>query len=264
MGYSAFVDSVDVPGPPHLQETFKSPVVRLFAAFQVFLVSGIPTQLVVFAFLIGKGSPMGGDGSILTIDGTMSLQFFAMTSLLDTALIAILIRVFLTVTGEQTHDVFLGRLRSAGEILRGLALVPLLFIGVIAVMFVITTWLPWLHNVAKNPYESYMDTPLRAGIFIVIVMLAGGVREELQRAFIIHRFEQSLGGAWVGLTLYSLVFGLLHLPQGVDAALVVGAMGVLWGLIYIRRRSAVMNMVSHAGFDAAMVLQQLLVRTFVR
>jgi membrane protease YdiL (CAAX protease family) len=264
-GYSSSVDSVEVPGPPHLQDTLKSPIVRLFAAFQVILVSGIPTQMVVFIFLIGNGSAMGTDGSTLTVDpAKISLQFFAMTSLLDTALIAILIRVFLAVSGESSHDVFLGRRRVAGEIKRGLLLIPLLWVAVIAIMFVITTWLPWLHNVPKNPYESYMDTPLKAGIFIVVVILAGGVREELQRAFIIYRFEQSLGGAWLGLALYSIVFGLFHLQQGVDVALVVGGMGLLWGILYIRRRSAVTAIVSHAGFDVLQIVQQVLLKTFVR
>ena len=33
----------------------------------------------------------------------------------------------------------------------------------------------------------------------VIAVLAGGVREELQRAFLLRRFEQHLGGPIVGV-----------------------------------------------------------------
>jgi membrane protease YdiL (CAAX protease family) len=108
---------------------------------------------------------------------------------------------------------------------------------------------------------AYMDTPTKAAVFIVVVILAGGVREELQRAFILHRFDQRLGGAYVGLGLFSFVFGLFHLEQGFDAAIAVGLLGFVWGLIYIRRRSVVAPMVSHAGFDVAQVLQQLLLKT---
>lgn len=246
-----------------------------FAAVQVFLVCGIPTQLVVFLALIGTGSAMGTDGSTLTGDpAKISLEFFAMASLFDTALIAILIRVFLAMSGEPTHDVFLGgprqpagsnlgseRRRIARELGLGLALIPFLWLGVVAVMYAITTWLPWLHNVPKNPLEAYMDSPLKAGVFLIVVMLAGGVREELQRSFILHRFDQSLGGAWVGLATFSVAFGLFHLQQGIDVAIVVGLLGVVWGLLYIRRRSVVAPMVSHAGFDVAQVLQQLVTRT---
>ena len=41
--------------------------------------------------------------------------------------------------------------------------------------------------------------------FVLLVMIAGGVREELQRAFLLHRFEQRLGGGSIGLALTSIV-----------------------------------------------------------
>lgn len=219
-----------------------------FAAIQVVLVCGIPTQLFVSAVLIlGTNIPIL-DGNNATID------FFAMLSLLDTALVALLIRVFLALSGETSRDVFLGVRPSWREALRGLALVPVLLVVVSGLGLGLRYIAPWTHNVAVNPLESYMHSPIEAGIFIVVVILAGGVREELQRAFILHRFEQRLGGVRVGLALFTFVFFLPHLPQGLDAALSVAFLGLLWGAIYIRRRSAVMGIVSHAGFDAAQVL----------
>jgi membrane protease YdiL (CAAX protease family) len=203
---------------------------------------------------------MGSDGAPLTADPAgISLEFFAMLSLFDTALVAILIRVFLAMSGERSHDVFLGRRSVGREIIRGLALIPALWVLVIGLIYVMTTWLPGLHNVPSNPLEAYMDTPLNAAVFIIVVILAGGVREELQRGFILHRFDQRLGGVWAGLALFSVVFGLFHLQQGYDAAIAVGFLGVIWGVLYIRRRSIVAAMVSHAGFDVLQVLQQLLV-----
>ena len=52
---------------------------------------------------------------------------------------------------------------------------------------------PWLHNVEHNPLEELLRTPGDAAIFAVIVVIAGGVREEVQRAFILRRFERWLG-----------------------------------------------------------------------
>ncbi|MGE5837133.1 MAG: CPBP family intramembrane glutamic endopeptidase, partial [Acidobacteriota bacterium] len=95
----------------------------------------------------------------------------------------------------------------------------------------------------------------------VVVVLAGGVREELQRAFILHRFEQRLGGVRLGLVLFSVSFGLMHVNQGLDAALAVGLLGVIWGVLYVIRRSAIMAMTNHAGFNAAQVLQLVLSKT---
>src|SRR5262249_40193337 len=160
------------------------------------------------------GYPLTAEGAIATADtAKISFQYFALTGLLDTALIAILIRIFLFISGESSAALFLGPRRPLGEVLRGLALIPLLLIGVVAVTAAIARWLPTLHNVATNPLERYMDSPFKAGIFLIVVILAGGVREEIQRAFVLHRFEQSLGGAKVGLIVWSATFALLHLPQ---------------------------------------------------
>src|SRR3954471_9904697 len=116
---------------------------RFFAAIQVFLICGVPTQLLVFAALLGSGSPMTADGAALTADvSRISLEFFAMTSLLDTALIAILIRIFLALSGENSSDVFLGRRRTVGEIMRGVALIPVCLFVVVGFVNLIARLLP--------------------------------------------------------------------------------------------------------------------------
>jgi membrane protease YdiL (CAAX protease family) len=253
-------ETTTVPSPTEAATATRIPA--WWAATQTFLVCGIPTGFLVFAALILSGTPITTEGSGLEFDTSkISLEFFATSSLLDTALVAILIRIFLALSGENSRDVFLGRRKVWREAGWGIVLIPVLWVSVIALVYAIGRLVPGLHNVETNPLQHYMDTPLRAGVFILVVILAGGVREELQRGFILHRFDQSLGGARVGLVVFGIVFGLLHTPQGFDVAIAVGLMGVLWGLIYIRRGSVVAPMVSHAGFDAAQVLQQLLLKT---
>jgi membrane protease YdiL (CAAX protease family) len=144
---------------------------------------------------------------------------------------------------------------------RGLALVPVMFAGVQAIVLGLRAIAPSLHTVKVSPLEQYMRSPLDASIFLVVVVLGGGVREELQRAFILHRFDQALGGVRVGLVLFSAVFGLLHWDQGGDVAIAIGTLGLFWGLLYVKRRSAIMGMTNHAGFNALQVLQGVLVRT---
>jgi len=238
----------DLPLPPRL--TWRA------ALFQVVLVCGIPTQIMIFV-------PIALFTGVPILEGRqVSIELFALTSLLDTALIAILIRVFLGISGETSADVFLGRrppLREAGL---GLAVLPGVFIVVAGIALGVRTLAPWLHTVSENPLEAYMRTPLDAAIFGVVVILAGGVREELQRAFILHRFEQRLGGAWVGLAVFSAFFGALHVTEGADAAIAIGVLGLFWGVVYITRRSVILPLVNHAGFDVLQVLQVVLVRGF--
>src|SRR5262245_6567209 len=133
------------------------PLSRWFAAVQVFLVCGIPTGVIVFLGMYYLGSPMTADGSPLTMDPSkITLEFFAMSSLFDTALVAILIRIFLAMSGETSRDVFLGSRRVGVEAVLGLALVPVLLVAVVLLVYLMNRWMPGLHNVIKNPLEIYM------------------------------------------------------------------------------------------------------------
>jgi membrane protease YdiL (CAAX protease family) len=230
------------------------PLPRWFAIVQAIAVSGVPTGLIVAfgVILTTNMTPFEGNG--------LSLEFLSTVTLLDTALIALLIRVFLELSGEDSRGVFLGRRPVLGEIIRGVLLVPVMFAAVTGIVLGLRAVAPWLHTVKVSPLEQYMRSPLDASIFLVVVVLGGGVREELQRAFILHRFEQCLGGVKLGLIVFSLVFGLLHVDQGFDVSIAVGALGLFWGLLYVRRRSAVMGMTNHAGFNALQVLQGVLAR----
>ena len=120
---------------------------------------------------------------------------------------------------------------------------------------------PSLHTVEMNPLEGLLTSSRDRWLFALVVLVAGGVREEIQRAFLVHRFEVWLGGGTVGVIVTSVAFGAGHLLQGYDAAIVTGLLGALWGVIYLRRRSAVAPMVSHAGFDLLQIIQFVATRT---
>ena len=233
--------------------TTANPPHWLFALMQSIAVCGIPTQVIIAAGLIFVAGMAPMD------TGGLSLEFIATVSFLDTALVAVLIRVFLALSRENSRDVYLGRRPSLREVGRGLALVPVTFLVVVVLVSAVRAVAPWLHNVKVSPLEAFMRDPLDAAIFLVVVMLAGGVREELQRGFILHRFGQRLGGMWVGNLTFGLAFGLLHFDQGWDIALVIGLLGLAWGALFIKRGSVLMPMANHAGFNAAQVLQQVIV-----
>ena len=143
-------------------------------------------------------------------------------ALIDMVLVLLLIYVFLRAHREPLSWFVLGPRRPGRELLLGVALIPAAFFLVVAVLAVILAIKPSLHNVAVNPFERMLQTPRDAAIFAVVVMLAGGVREEVQRAFIVRRFDQYLGGAVVGIVVYSIIFGLGHIEQGYAAAIATG------------------------------------------
>jgi uncharacterized protein len=225
------------------------PVERLGAFAEVLLCSGLPTQLLIIGVLTGVGMHARLD------DGGWSPAFVITMSLLDTALVLGLVGFFLRAHGESIHGFLLGPRRAGREAALGLALVPVAFATVVLVLAVALAVRPELHNVPVNPFERLLQTPQDAAIFAVVVMVAGGVREEVQRGFIIHRFDRYLGGGVVGIVLFSTVFGLGHVEQGYAAAIATGVLGAVWGVVYLVRRSVVAPVVSHAGFNLAQLLK---------
>src|SRR5262249_2097311 len=130
--------------------------------------------------------------------------------------------------------------------------VPLVFVALViaaAVLLSVQHFAPSLHNVVHNPLQDLIRTRRDAVVFGFVVVIGGGVREEIQRAFILQRFERWLGGGALGVVVGSIVFGSGHLLQGVDAAIATGLLGAFWGGVYLRRRSVVAPMVSHSGFN---------------
>jgi membrane protease YdiL (CAAX protease family) len=225
------------------------PVERVGAFIEVLLCSGLPTQLVVFGALAGLG------WEHRTADGGWSPPFVIAMALTDMVLVIGLVYLFLRAHHEPLREFLLGRRRALREVALGLLLIPAAFVLVVLVLAAILTFKPELHNVTVNPFERMLQTPRDAAVFAFVVMLAGGVREEVQRAFIIRRFDQYLGGGLAGIVLYSGIFGLGHIDQGYAAAIATGVLGAAWGALYWWRGSVIAPMVSHAGFNLAQLLK---------
>jgi membrane protease YdiL (CAAX protease family) len=191
-------------------------------------------------------------------DGGLNPQFVFTLSLLDAVLVVGLVIVLLRAHHESVREILIGRVRVWREVLLGIWMVPAIFMVVVAVLVVIRLYVPALHNVPRNPFEDMLQNHIDAAIFAVVVMIAGGVREEVQRAFIVHRFEQYLGGGVAGVVIWSAIFGLGHWEQGRDAAIATALLGAIWGVLYLRRRSIIAPVISHAGFNLTQVLNHAL------
>jgi len=228
---------------------------RATAVLEILLCSSIPTQLVIGALLHLAG--------IASTDaaGHLSLTFVLTLSLADTALLIVMMVFFMHVHGETARATWFGTSRGRGlrEALVGLATVPLVFVGVGIILNAIRLFVPSLHNVENNPLEQLATTPGQAAAFSLVAIVAGGVREELQRAFMLRRFEQHLGGATLGVWVLSIAFGLGHMMQGWDAVVTTATLGAFWAWMYLQRRNSVAPIVSHAGFNSLEILRVALI-----
>ena len=226
---------------------------RAQAVFEVLLCSSVPTQLTIGAILNLAGWAATDPG------GQMSMRFVVTLSLVDTALLVSLMALLLRLHGESGAELWLGSRPATREALMGMATAPALFVAVGVFLNALRLVVPGLHNVTTNPLEAMAATPGQTATFTAVAIMAGGLREELQRAFLLRRFEQHLGGAAVGGVLISVAFGLGHWVQGWDAVIMTGSLGAFWAVFYLRRRSSVAPVVSHAAFNTLEILRVVVV-----
>jgi membrane protease YdiL (CAAX protease family) len=223
---------------------------RLIAVAEILLCSSVPTQILLQLLLVQAGV------APLTESGGFSLPFVVTMSLADTVLLILLMVILTRAHGQSVSELWLGHRPPVREALLGLALVPTVFMLVIVLLAATRLVAPVLHNVPTNPLEELArGGAANAAAFGLVAIFAGGVREELQRAFLLRRFEEHLGGPVVGVIVLSVAFGLGHAVQGWDAALTTGTLGAFWAVIYLRRRSSIAPLVSHAGFNSLEVLR---------
>ena len=222
---------------------------RLLALLEVLLCSSLPTQVLIANIL-------GTIGIAPRIGDQLSLTFVFALSLTDTVVLIALMVALSRAHGDSPWLLWRGRPPLAGEILVGLMLVPVAVFMVAFLIGIIRTFVPGLHNVVENPLEALATGGAGgAAMFAVVAIVAGGIREELQRAFLLRRFERHLGGETVGVIVLSTAFGLGHALQGWDAAIATGALGAFWAILYLRRRSSVAPIISHAGFNSIEVFR---------
>jgi membrane protease YdiL (CAAX protease family) len=222
---------------------------RATAALEILLCSSVPTQLVIGTMLRLAG--------IASTDaaGHLSLTFVLALSLADTAVLIGMMILFMHVHGETARGTWFGASSGLREALIGVATVPMVFVGVGILLNTLRLFAPSLHNVENNPLEQLATTPGQAAAFSLVAIVAGGLREELQRAFMLRRFEQYLGGATLGVWVLSIGFGLGHVMQGWDAVVTTAALGGFWAWMYLQRRNSIAPIVSHAGFNSLEILR---------
>ena len=240
--------STDMLAPRPLAPPRSRGADRLRALFEVFLCSGLPTQLLIEQALVMAGvRPFAGADHL-------NAPFIFVVALTDTVLIILLAWLLLRADGESFRTVVFGARPLGRELLAGVSMIAPVIVGAALVVLAARWVWPALHNVPDNPLIGMLHSPRDVALFAVTAVVAGGVREEVQRAFLLTRFEQHLGGKWLGLALTSVAFGAGHALQGWDATVVTGLLGLTWGAVYLRRRSAMAPMISHIGFNGLQVV----------
>jgi membrane protease YdiL (CAAX protease family) len=86
-------------------------------------------------------------------------------------------------------------------------------------------------------------------VWIVVSLTAGVCEEVLYRGWLLSLFAATLGSVWLGLLISSILFGFAHAYQGRPAILGTGAIGAVFGFLFIFSGSLIPGQVLHAAMD---------------
>jgi membrane protease YdiL (CAAX protease family) len=224
----------------------KSWIDRIQAAFEVLLMSGL-----LSSFLAGLPlALLGGNSAELLENDAKLISFFV---LLEAGFAFLILFMVLRVRRENLKNLGLEWARWKPNLIIGLTLVPFLFLINILVAVVFRLYLP-AYYIEQNPLTEVIHTPQQLILFIFSALIAGGIKEELQRAFILNRFRRYLGGSAVGLLVWSLAFGAGHYVQGWQGVLIATIFGFVFGLVYIMSGNLIAPIVAHGTYDTIALL----------
>jgi membrane protease YdiL (CAAX protease family) len=224
----------------------KSWVDRLQAALEILLLSGLVSGFLaafLLPFLHIKNTDL-----LLTDVRTLSIYL-----LVESGIALLILAAILKLRRETIDSLGFRWGYWKRNFLIGIALVPLLFLvnGIVAILFKV--YLPRFY-MERNPLVENLHTPEQLALFIFSALIAGGIKEEIQRAFIINRFRSYLGGAGVGLLVWSFAFGAGHYMQGAQGVVISALYGFLFGGLYLLSGSLVAPIAAHAAYNALAIL----------
>jgi membrane protease YdiL (CAAX protease family) len=237
---------MEAPEPYLYAPPEKSWLDKLQAVIEILILSGL-----VSGFLASLPFSLRDHGhrSLLMMDA----RLVAASLLLEAGIALCLLWLLLQTHRESLRDIGLHGEGWRGDLWLGLAIVPAFFAVNILVAQGFRTFLPQYY-LDKNPLTEIIKTPADLGLFLLSALVAGGLKEELQRAFIIVRFHQHLGGAKAGLVVWSLAFGAQHYVQGVQGIVAATLFGFIFGMLFLARRSVLAPIFAHAIYDVAALL----------
>lgn len=218
---------------------------KIQASIEVLLLSGLVSG---FFAILPFSLRVRGNASI-----TRDVQTVVLYLLLESWITFVLLYAVLRANRETLGDIGLRTRRWLAEATIGTAAVPLLFLlgGMVNLAF--RFFLPQYY-IERNPLTELIRTPRDLLLFMLAALIAGGIKEELQRAFVLTRFREHLGGSAVGLLVWSLAFGAGHYVQGVQGVVAATLFGFLFGFLYIIRGSIVAPIVAHSVYDVAAII----------
>lgn len=229
---------------PRPRDPSPEPAERIIAFFEVCF-AGVAGYIAIPLLL----AAFGYEGR--TFLESASMLFLLM--ILEATTTLMIIAGFMILRGETARAIGLRLVQPGRQVLIGILSLPILFASTVAISAFFHYVLPDLET-EQNPILQLIQRPADLLLLLFSSIYIGGIKEEIQRAFILVRFEKYLGGLLPGLIIWSAFFAFGHAVQGVDNAIKAGFLGLIFGLLFIWRRNLIAPITAHAAYDIVTLL----------
>lgn len=128
----------------------------------------------------------------------------------------------------------------------------LIYLAGAAAMVAIWMVLKPLHPTYQREAVRAMapHTPAELAIWFVLSLAAGSCEEFVFRGYLLRQFERWFGSVWLAVVTSSVLFGCLHLYEGVGAVAGICGLGAVYAVIAVRTGNLRSVMVAHFLQDA--------------
>jgi uncharacterized protein len=151
--------------------------------------------------------------------------------------------------GKKLRDLIGGKWARFSDFLIDVG-VALLFWMVVATFLVIFNLTFGKNDTGLGALKALLPKgPLEMVLWVVLSMTAGFCEETVFRGYVLRQFYALTGMAPVAVVAQALLFGSVHLYQGVKGAIAIACYGALFGILAISRNSLRPGMIQHAGQD---------------
>ncbi len=225
---------------------------------EIVLISGIITDQIIL-FAISRLFKVSPEEIIKGRNYELILLFL----LLSTAIIFLFFYLFqkMDIQSEKKLEIPIFKDFSKRTIQISLTAFTFLFLF----MLVTSPLIKYFFNVDtfNNPLLENLKSGRDFLLMLICGVVGGALREELQRSFVLQRFEVIFNIPIVGLFIWSIYFAMGHLNQGVPAVFVIGFIGLGLGWLYLKFKKFDINFLTHTFFNIFTLLSFFIYKNFL-
>jgi uncharacterized protein len=150
-------------------------------------------------------------------------------------------------SGTKLRDLIGGQWKSARDVVVDAGLAVGLWAVWIVIEKVLDRWFGAAH--AASIKTLLPQRAIEIFLWIGVCISAGFCEELVFRGYFQKQFEGFTHSRWIALVLQSLLFGIAHGYQGIQACVIIVFFGLLYGLVALWRKSLRPGMMAHAFSD---------------